>query len=90
MPVMALIALHGAGRTAFASVLLIAATERGVPHVSYRFLETLGCRWFFPGQTWEVVPNTPNLAFNQDITDRPTIASRSIWCQFCSTPINCV
>ena len=73
------------GREAFAirgeaaRVLLIGATWRGVSHVAYRFLEELGVRWFFPAQHWTVVPRTPSLKWNRDITDRPTILNRGIW-----------
>lgn len=73
------------GREAFAirtqpdRLLLIAATDRGVGHVAFRFLEALGCRWFFPNSHWEIVPSQPGLSFGMDITDRPSIASRSIF-----------
>ena len=73
------------GREAFAirtqpeRLLLIAATDRGISHVGCRFLETVGCRWFYPNNHWEIIPTLPQLTFNQDITDRPTIAARSIF-----------
>lgn len=60
-------------------LLLLTATEKGVPHAAFRFLEYLGCRWFFPHPAWEVVPAIPALKYRRDITDRPTILSRSIW-----------
>ncbi len=60
-------------------LLLLGATDLGASHAAYRLLEELGCRWFFPNPNWEIAPNTPNLAFNRDITDRPVILSRSIW-----------
>ena len=66
-------------RTQPKRLLLLAATDKGVPHVAFRFLEDLGCRWFFPHPAWEVVPTIPTLKFGRDITDRPTILSRSIW-----------
>jgi hypothetical protein len=40
--------------------LLIGATEMGVSHAAFRLLEELGCRWFFPGKNWEVVPSIKN------------------------------
>jgi hypothetical protein len=73
------------GREAFAirttekRVLLLGATSRAVPHVVYRFLDELGVRWFFPAQHWTVVPSTPALKWNREITDRPTILNRGIW-----------
>jgi len=68
-------------RTREKRVLLLGATDRGTSHAAYRFLEELGCRWFFPNSTgsWEVIPSTPDLAFDQEITDRPAFLSRSIW-----------
>lgn len=66
-------------RTRDKRLLLLAATEMGVPHAAFRFLEELGCRWFFPSKTWEVVPSLPTLKFAQDITDQPSILARRIW-----------
>ena len=68
-------------RTREKRVLLLGATDKGASHAAYRFLEELGCRWFFPDATdnWQVIPSTPDLKFNRDITDRPAFLSRSIW-----------
>jgi hypothetical protein len=66
-------------RTRDKKVLLLGATDLGASHAAYRFLETLGCRWFFPHKAWEVVPSTPDLQWNRDITDRPQMLARSIW-----------
>lgn len=60
-------------------LLLLGATDLGASHAAYRFLEELGCRWFFPNSNWEVVPHVPSLTFGRDITDRPTFLSRNIW-----------
>lgn len=35
-------------RTEEQRVLLIGVTDLGASHVAFRFLEELGCRWFFP------------------------------------------
>lgn len=73
------------GREAFAirseprRLLLIGASELGASHAAFRFLETLGCRWFFPAQEWEVVPAQRNLTVGLDETDRPRILARRIW-----------
>ena len=73
------------GREAFAirtdakRVRLIAATDKALGHVQYRFLELLGVRWFFPAKHWEVVPKKSTLTFNTDQSDRPVILSRGIW-----------
>ena len=43
-------------RTDGANVLLIGNGPLGVQHAVTTFLHKLGCRWFFPGAVWEVVP----------------------------------
>jgi len=58
---------------------LIGATELGASHAAFRFLESLGCRWFFPAPEWTLVPQRPTLAVRINETDRPTILSRRIW-----------
>ncbi len=73
------------GREAFAirtepdRVRLIGATELGASHAAFRFLESLGCRWFFPARQWTVVPREPKLVAQVQQTDRPAILSRRIW-----------
>jgi hypothetical protein len=73
------------GREAFAirtetkRVLLIGATELGASHAVFRFLELLGCRWFFPAREWEVVPSQPALSFGVNENSRPTLLARNIW-----------
>jgi hypothetical protein len=70
------------GREAFAirteggCVKLLGATPLGVSHAVSRFLELLGCRWFFQGPAWEVVPRAAKLTFNINETDRPELLSR--------------
>ena len=68
-------------RTRDKKVMILGATDKGVSHAAYRFLEEMGCRWFFPSATgnWEVIPETPDLKFAREITDRPAFLSRSIW-----------
>jgi hypothetical protein len=58
---------------------LIGATELGASHAVFRFLEAVGCRWFFPAPEWHVVPSRPRLAVRIDESDRPKILSRRIW-----------
>jgi alpha-L-arabinofuranosidase len=70
------------GKEAFAirtendRIKLLGATRHGVPHAVSRFLELIGCRWFFQGPTWEVVPRISRLTFNIDETDRPEVLVR--------------
>jgi hypothetical protein len=73
------------GREAYAiraepgRVRLIGASDLGASHAAFRFLEILGCRWFFPAPEWEVVPRAAELSFNFNETDRPVILARRIW-----------
>ncbi len=60
-------------------VLLLGGADLGVSHAAYRFLESLGCRWYFPAQEWEVVPAMSRLAVALEEVDRPVILSRRIW-----------
>lgn len=39
-------------RTDDKRLLLIGATDLGVSHAAFRFLESIGCRWFFPAKEW--------------------------------------
>lgn len=65
-------------RTEPGRLLLIGVTDLAVSHVMFRFLEVLGCRWFFPAKEWEIVPHRPNLTFRWQETDRPVMLSRVI------------
>lgn len=60
-------------------VRLIGNTDLGVSHAASRFLEQLGCRWFFMTPTWQVVPEVPMLSFTGHEDSRPQIWSRDIW-----------
>lgn len=61
------------------SVYLIGATELGASHAVFRFLERLGCRWYFPAAEWEVVPRHDRIVVDFEETDRPRIPARRIW-----------
>jgi len=69
-------------RTEPERLLLLGATERGVPHAAFRLLEELGCRWLFPAKEWEVVPSIPTLKVSLNVDDRPAILARRIWYGF--------
>jgi hypothetical protein len=60
-------------------VRLLANTDLGASHAASRFLELLGCRWFFQGPAWEIVPQIRDLGFSGNETSRPDIWARSIW-----------
>jgi hypothetical protein len=66
-------------RTEKDRLLLIGATDLGASHAAFRWLESLGCRRFFPAPEWEVVPSQPTLVANLNETDRPALLARRIW-----------
>lgn len=61
------------------SVYLIGATKFGASHAVFRFLERLGCRWYFPAAEWEVVPRHERIVVDFEESDRPRIPARRIW-----------
>ncbi len=66
-------------RTDADRVRLIANTDLGATHAAWRFLELLGCRWFFMTPNWEIVPEARTLTFAHNEESRPDIWSRNIW-----------
>ena len=64
--------------------LILAGNEdgeyRGTIYAVYAFLEKLGCRWFFPGEFGEVVPEIDTISIDAiDCTERPSFRVRNIW-----------
>jgi hypothetical protein len=55
---------------------------QGTLFAVYDFLESLGCRWFAPGDLWEVVPEMKNIEISTDLnrTEKPEcLARRGVW-----------
>jgi hypothetical protein len=51
----------------------------GTIYAGYEFLERLGCRWYFPGEWGEVVPEKKTIAFpDTDLKSKPDFALRNI------------
>lgn len=81
------LALRGSfdGREAYAlrtepgRLLLLGATDLGASHAAFRFLEILGCRWFFPAPEWTVLPSRPDLRASISESGRPALLARRIW-----------
>jgi hypothetical protein len=42
-------------------------------------LHRLGYRYFFPTETWEIIPERPELAVALDVRETPSYYSRHIW-----------
>lgn len=62
-----------------AGLQVIGATELAVQHAVWDLLGRLGYRQYFPGPTWEVVPQQPNLRLEVDAFEQPDYHSRRIW-----------
>ena len=53
---------------------------RGTEYAVYELLERLGCRWFYPGEYGQVLPQTDTLvAPKMDLRQSPSFAVRNIW-----------
>lgn len=69
------------------SVMLLAKEPAGVSHAVATFLQSLGCRWFFPGKVWEVVPRQTTVAGSWDQRQTPAFGlQRKIWYGFGASP----
>lgn len=62
-------------------LILAGGNAWGVSHAIYGFLEKLGCRWYYPGAPWEVVPPAnPDLRVSLDVRESPAFdIQRRIW-----------
>lgn len=65
------------------SIYLIANHPRGVQHAVTTLLHRLGCRWFFPGDTWEIIPQSKTIRGQWDERHTPAFPTqRRIWYGF--------
>jgi hypothetical protein len=70
-------------RTDGKNVSLLAREAPGVQHAVTTFLHRLGCRWFFPGKTWTVIPTRTTIAGSWNERQTPSFATqRLIWYGF--------
>ncbi|MBI2422716.1 MAG: DUF4838 domain-containing protein [Candidatus Hydrogenedentes bacterium] len=66
------------------TTLVLAGNEsgpyRGTIFAVYAFLESLGCRWYFPGPWGEVLPTLDTISVEPvDRVERPDFRFRNIW-----------
>lgn len=74
-------------RSRGSDLLLVAGAPRGAQHAVTTFLQSLGCRWFFPGKTWEVVPRRRDLEGAWEERSVPRFAiQRRIWYGYGAAP----
>jgi len=60
-------------------LFVVGASPIAVEHAVWDLLYQLGYRQFFPGPTWEVIPNEPSLQITIDKHEQPDYHTRSIW-----------
>ena len=63
-------------------LVVVGASELAVEHAVWDLLYRLGYRQFFPGPTWEVVPEVRELRIAVDTDQAPDYHSRRIWYGF--------
>ncbi|HEY7428260.1 MAG TPA: DUF4838 domain-containing protein [Gemmataceae bacterium] len=70
------------------NLFLIAREPRGVEHAVVTFLYSLGCRWYFPGKVWEVIPKRKTIAGEWNEKSSPSFTlQRKIWYGFGASPV---
>jgi len=58
-------------RTTKKNILCIGASEWAASHAVYDLLERIGCRWYFPGEKWEIIPEKKTISVRVDVEERP-------------------
>lgn len=61
---------------------VIGASDLAVEDAVWDLLHRLGYRQFFPGEPWEVIPHSPELALAVDVEEAPDYFARRIWYGF--------
>ncbi len=65
------------------NLFVIGNKPLGVQQGVTTLLHELGCRWFFPGEVWEVVPRQKNLSVAMNVRRAPSFPTqRRIWYGF--------
>ena len=65
-------------RTEGNALVIVGRTADALPQAAYTFLRRLGCRWYFPGREWQVLPRAPEITVAMDLMSEPAFLSRSI------------
>ncbi len=66
-------------RTHENGIYLVGATELAVRHAVWDLLRRAGYRQYFPGETWEIVPDRPDLEIAVDEVESPAFVWRRIF-----------
>src|SRR5262249_47006683 len=69
------------------NLVVVGQESAGVQHGVTTLLQTLGCRWVFPGKTWEGVPERTTISGHWDTRETPSFSrQRKIWYGFGAAP----
>jgi hypothetical protein len=69
------------------NLYMLASAPLGVRQAVNTFLMDQGCRWFFPGKIWEVIPKKATIKGSYDIRQQPTYnLGRDPWIGFGVNP----
>ncbi len=61
---------------------LVGNSELAVQHSVYSFLESIGCRWYFPDPVWYVIPEKKEIKVSIDAREKPSFDWRRIWYEY--------
>ena len=62
------------------SAYVLARSPLGLRQAVTTFLMEQGCRWFFPGRAWEIVPHKTTIQVTSDLRQIPSFATeRRLW-----------
>jgi hypothetical protein len=64
------------------ALILTGQRARGALYAAYTFLESLGCRWVFPGPAGEIYPSLKTIDTSINITQNPSHSQRYWWCTY--------
>jgi len=64
------------------ALILTGTRARGTLYAAYTFLESLGCRWVFPGQAGEIYPSLKTIDTGIDVAQKPSHSQRYWWCTY--------
>lgn len=64
------------------ALILSGKRARGTLYAAYTFLESLGCRWVFPGPAGEIVPSRQTIDTTINTTQNPSHSQRYWWCTY--------
>jgi hypothetical protein len=66
-------------RSTGGGLYILGASPLGVSNGVWDLLHRLGYRYFFPTETWEYIPERPELTVALDVRETPSHYSRGIW-----------